>query len=230
MTYFLGGKKRIGDEMAKTIYAVSKDIEYETTFKIKGYCEPFCGMMGVYRHIPDLFKNKIKYKAGDRNPYLIKLWKGLQKGFSPPTTCTKKEYYNMKDKDDKSLKAIFLGFACAIRGVFRSTFNERNIEAQAEECKEIGKIIKNVDLHVGEYSIFSNLKGYVIYCDPPYKGSISPYSIGNVYNTKFDYDLFTEWCRDMSKDNIVFISDYQKPCKECELVWSKGKEKLYLAN
>jgi site-specific DNA-adenine methylase len=231
MTYFLGGKKRIGKEIADNIYNISNVIENESGFIIKGYCEPFCGMMGVYNHIPDLFKNhkpKLKYKGGDRNPYIIKLWKGLQKGFQPPIKCSKKEYYELKENNDNSLKGIFLGFAASIRGIFRSTYLERNIESQANECKRIAKKIKDVHLYTGEYTIFSDLKNYIIYCDPPYKGSISPYSIGEIYNTKFEYDKFIKWCEKMSENNIVFVSEYTKPSSDFKLVWSKGKEKLYV--
>ena len=53
MTLYAGGKKRIGEEIANVIY----DISNESNFKIKGYCEPFCGMMGVYQHIPELWKS-----------------------------------------------------------------------------------------------------------------------------------------------------------------------------
>jgi len=231
MTYFLGGKKRIGKDIAQYIYNISNTVENETNFVIKGYCEPFSGMMGVYQHIPELFKEhkpKLKYKGGDRNPYIIKLWKGLQKGFNPPIKCTKKEYYDLKEKKDETLKGIFLGFAASIRGVFRSTYLERNIESQAIECKKIAKKLKDVKLYTGDYTIFSDLKNYIIYCDPPYKGSVSPYSIGEIYNTKFDYNKFVEWCEKMSENNIIFVSEYTKPSPDFKVVWSKGKEKLYV--
>jgi hypothetical protein len=42
-------------------------------------------------------------------------------------------------------------------------------------------------------------------CDPPYKGTTS-YKTGT-----FDHDKFWEWCRDMSKNNVVFISEYEAP-------------------
>ena len=226
MSYYLGGKKRIGKEIANKIYEVSN--EYEN-IKIIGYAEPFCGMMGVYQYIPELFKdNKIKFKASDRNHYLIKLWKGIQNGYTPPITCNKKEYYKLKDNDSKSLKAIFLGFACSIRGVFRSTYLETNVKLQSEHCKNIGEKIKDVDLYSGDYTMWSHLKNYIIYCDPPYKDSGSPYAIGNIYDTNFDYKKFTKWCEKMSEYNIIFISEYNKPCKECSLVWKKDKEKLFV--
>lgn len=47
MTCYNGGKQRIGKKLADIIYDESLDIEYEYDFTIKGYCEPFCGMLGV---------------------------------------------------------------------------------------------------------------------------------------------------------------------------------------
>lgn len=232
MTFYAGGKKRIGKYIASVIHNISLEIEDTYGFTIQGYCEPFCGMMGVYQHIPELFKNhrpRLAYKAGDRNPYVIKLLNGLKNGFIPPVKCSKSEYERYRERDDDSLKAIFVGFACAIRGVFRSTyFPPNNIPIQAEKCVEIGNKIKGVNLMAGEYTMFSNLKGYVIYCDPPYRNSGSPYSIGDVYDTNFDYDKFVNWCRYMSRNNIVFVSEYTKPAKECQLIWSRGREKLFL--
>ena len=230
MTYYLGGKKKIGKDISIMIKNVSDILDKND--EIKGDCEPFCGMMGVFQYIPETFseKKKMKYIAGDRNPYIIKLWKGLQNGFRPPIKCTKKEYEEMKLKDDKSLKSIFVGFACAIRGVFRSTFIRTDIKVQSEYCKDIGKKIKDVHLSEGDYSQFSKLKNFIIYCDPPYKNSISPYAIGNKYNSKFDYEKFLDWCNKMSENNIVFITEYTKPDKSCVKLYTKGKEKLYVFN
>ena len=59
MTYYPGGKKRIGDEISKIIYETSVYTSSKTNLSIKGYCEPFCGMLGVYQYIPRIFK---KYK------------------------------------------------------------------------------------------------------------------------------------------------------------------------
>jgi DNA adenine methylase len=234
MTYYPGGKKKIGLEISEKIIQISQNLV--DISKIKGYCEPFCGMLGVYQHIPQLLKSQHskKYKkynllAGDRNPYLIKLWKGIQKGWKPPTKCNEKEYYKYKENNSKTLKAIFVGFACAYRGDFRSSFSEeRNISLQAKHATEIGKEIKNVKFKTGDYTMYSNLENYIIYCDPPYKGTQNPYLINNKKNNTFEYEKFIEWCKEMSKHNIIFISEYKKPCKESKLIWKKGKEKLYI--
>ena len=81
-----GGKKRIGKELASRIVDETMDIVGEDEFEIKGYCEPFCGMLGVYQYIPELFEEeglKLKYKAGDTNKSVIMMWNEAQKGWEP---------------------------------------------------------------------------------------------------------------------------------------------------
>jgi len=232
MCYYPGNKKKLGEEIAKQIYDKSLNIAEKENFEIQGYVEPFIGMCGVYKHIPNMFKNyrpKMKFKGGDRNPYLIKLWTGLQNGYNPPTETTEEEYYKYKDNDSKSLKAIWLGFACGHRGIFRSSYNPLfNLKLLAEQSKETAKAIKNVKLKTGDYTMYSDLKGYIIYCDPPYKGTQNGYAIGNSKNSYFDYTEFVDWCKKMSEDNIIFISEYTKPCKEATQIWKKDKEKLFV--
>ena len=58
----------LGNDIAKAIFDESIAIAQDERFNITGYCEPFCGMMGVYKHIPSMYKAeglRIQYKAGD---------------------------------------------------------------------------------------------------------------------------------------------------------------------
>ncbi len=237
MTFYPGGKKYKGKDIAQIIYSFVQNYESEEKNELfLGYCEPFCGMLGVYDNIIDLFSKhvpKLKYKAGDRNPYVITLWQGLQKGWKPPTSCSEKKYYQLKENENISLEAIFVGFACSIRGVFRSTyFPPNNIESQSKKCISIGeKVNKNkIKFSIGEYTQFSNLRNYIIYCDPPYFETQNAYHIGDKKNNIFDYVQFLKWCEKMSEYNLIFISDYNKPHKNCHLIWEKGKEKLFVYN
>ena len=74
MTSYHGGKQRIGLPIAEYIHYIYSIIP---EIKVVGYCEPFAGMLGVYRHIPELFEDNIQtYLAGDTNesgvfPYLV---------------------------------------------------------------------------------------------------------------------------------------------------------------
>ena len=83
----------------------------------------------------------------------------------------------------------------------------KNIEKQR-------KNLQNIKFKCCSYiEINKNIKDFVIYCDPPYKGTLK-------YTTDFDYDEFYKWCKEMSKNNIVLISEYWMP-EEFECIWEK---------
>lgn len=222
MTSYHGGKQRIGKRIANIIYDESIDIEDEYEFTIKGYCEPFCGMLGVYQHIPELFKDhkpKLKYKAGDMNKSVIAMWKAAQKGWKPPTKMTEKEYNRLKkSKRHSSLKG-FVGHQYSFRGIFFGGFQGRydkkktSAPKAAKRVTDIAKKLKDISFSSGNYTSFSNLKGYIIYCDPPYFGT------SQRYKNKFDSSKFWDWCRKMAKHNVVFVSEYLAP-KDFECIFS----------
>ena len=51
----------------------------------------------------------------------------------------------------------------------------------------------------------------LIYCDPPYAEGIG-------YKSDFNHEEFWQWVRDMSKKNIVVVSEYQAP-DDFEAIW-----------
>ena len=57
-----------------------------------------------------------------------------------------------------------------------------------------------------DYTYFSNYQGCLIYCDPPYHGT-TQYGA----NKEFYYNKFWNWIREVSKNNIVLISEYSAP-------------------
>ena len=227
MTAYHGGKQRIGREIANVIYDVSTIIEKESNFKIKGYCEPFCGMLGVYQHIPELFSDhrpKLQYKAGDTNKSVIKMWKEVQKGWVPPTkSISKSRYDTIKNGSDSALKA-FIGCSHSFRGVFCGSYfpqNESKIKHSSDKIRSQKNAISNIRFSDGEYTQYSNLKGFIIYCDPPYRNTQQQYV------NRFDSDIFWDWCKQMSIHNIIFISEYSAPKKTLK-IWNDKKENLYL--
>jgi DNA adenine methylase len=226
MTNYHGGKQKIGKELSKIIYEVSTDIENNYEFDIKGYCEPFCGMLGVYQHIPELFKDhnpKLTYKAGDGNKSVIMMWKAAQKGWKPPTSCSEEHYNELKYNKKDSAEKGFIGHQYSFGGQYFMGYrgiygNKTRYEKASENVIRISKEIKNVDFRYGDYTQFSDLKGYIIYCDPPYSNSKQIYSS----QYKFDTEKFWEWCDTMSENNILFVSEYKIPKKlKAELVFSK---------
>lgn len=238
MTSYHGGKQRIGKDIAETIYMVSTIIEDYSSFKIKGYCEPFCGMLGVYQHIPHLFeghKPKLKYKAGDINESVIKMWKATQKGWVPPTRkYSKKEFLSLAGNGDSSAEKGYVGHFYGYMGKYFKPFENRSTKTRRQNTPQkivdIAAKLDNVQFTHGSYTQFSQLKGYIIYCDPPYQ--IQHYYYDQENNKlSFDHDKFWNWCRMMSRNNIVFVSEYNAP-DYFQLVWKheNSKEKLFICN
>jgi DNA adenine methylase len=248
MTAYHGGKQRIGKKLAEIIYDESTIIEKEDGFEIKGYCEPFCGMLGVYQQIPDLFedhKPRLKYMAGDTNKSVIMMWQAAQKGWKPPKTSTEKEYDRLWNSGDSALKG-YIGHQYSFGGQFFNGYapkygKTKDSSKASNNVVKIASRLKKVSFYSKPYTHFSNLQGYVIYCDPPYDNTLSRYYTGSKKERKkFDSDEFFNWCRKMSEKNIVYVSSYNAP-KDFECIFSsshkltgintsnkKRTEKLYI--
>ena len=220
MTSYHGGKYKTGKIIAENIFKTVLEFK---DFKPKGYCEPFCGMLGVYKHIPDFFDNKfknMKYKAGDINKSVIEMWKALQNGWKPNSkTISRKEFLKLSKNGKSSPLKGFVGFHNGFMGKYFKPFNKTTVTRNKNKIKELSNIadtLQDVKFKSGSYTQYSNLKNYIIYCDPPY------YNKKNINKHIFYYDengisfgwnqkKFLNWCLKMSKHNILFISGYTYP-------------------
>lgn len=236
MTSYHGGKQKIGKEIASVITEYIfflKDIlethRVDIGYDIKGYCEPFCGMLGVYQHVyknlEDITSTKFKFLAGDYNESLIMMWKKAQKGWIPPKYCSEEKYNKLKNSSKPSAEKGFIGHQYSYGGQYFKGYrgkykNKDTYEKAAENVRDIGKLLKKVNFKHGSYTQFSKLKGYVIYCDPPYSVGESYYFDEKRNRISFDHTEFWKWCLEMSKHNIVFVSDYNLPS------WLKGSKQI----
>jgi site-specific DNA-adenine methylase len=214
MTAYHGGKQRLGKQLAEIIVDTSLDIADDEDFDIIGYCEPFCGMLGVYQHIPDMFEeegyNDLKYLAGDGNGSVIKMWQAAQKGWKPPTTCSEKKFFDLKYSKGDSAEKGYIGHQYSFGGQWFKGYspkfgNNKNSSKASKNVSQISYELNCVKFNCGSYEQYSNLKGFVIYCDPPYSNSHCKYTID------FDSKNFWDWCKEMSKYNIIFVSNYTAP-------------------
>ena len=225
MTFYHGGKKRIGERLAQVIVETSIEIE---NFKIRGYCEPFGGMLSVYKHIPYLFEEKglgnLEYLAGDTNESVVEMWKAAQIGWKPPSeTCSKKKFEKLKSSNSCTALKGFVGHAYTFRGVFFDGYFLHPKSRRANnrtDVIETSRELHDVGFFTGPYTQFGDLRGFVIYCDPPYEGTSCRYYDGKGYKNRlaFDNKSFWDWCCKMSRENIVFVSEYAAPT---------GYEKVY---
>lgn len=158
----------------------------------------------------------------DKHPYLIEMYKELQRGWIPPTKLSKEEYLHIKDnKDENPHLTGFVGFGCSFAGKWFGGYakdkSDRNYCLNAHNS-----IIKKMDGLMDSYFDCKDYKDLnpdnsIIYCDPPYKGT-TQYSKKLVGD--FDTDEFWDIMRKWSKNNIVLISEYEAP-DDFEVVWQQ---------
>ncbi len=134
-------------------------------------------------------------------------------------------------------------FVCGFGGKFEGGYGRdktgRNYAMEGvRNAQKQSPHLQGVKLIQGSYDEYSHLKNCLIYCDPPYKGTIK-YKTGN-----FNHDKFWDWCREMSQSNVVFVSEYDAP-KDFLCLWEgkisinfphqrktgkTAKEKLFIHN
>lgn len=203
----MGSKARLSKYLSPIINNLIKD------FNIKTYIEPFVGGANMIQHI-----NCQRKIGSDNNRYLIALWNALKNGWIPPKEISREKYNDIKQNkemyDDELVAVVgfcstynakwFGGYAGIVDtkiGTKRNYYDEsiRNI------LKQIGKL-NDVEFLNFNYLLYSDLQNNLIYCDPPYQGTTK-------YGTSkyFDYEVFWDWVRKLSQDNIVLVSEYDAP-------------------
>ena len=212
---YVGSKNRLAKELVPIIQSYITD-------DTKGYLEPFVGGANM------IDKIECDNKFGcDIHEELIELLKYIQDTNNIlPKTITEEEYNKVRLNKDKYEKWYvgFVGFCATFgakyfggyaRGFKEDKITPRDIPAESiRNIEKQRKNLQNIKFKCCSYDeINKNIKDFVIYCDPPYKGTLK-------YTTYFDYDKFYKWCKEMSKNNVVLISEYWMP-EEFECIWEK---------
>lgn len=215
MSSYHGGKQKVGLEIAQNIYKYTTKMEKKHNLRLIGYVEPFCGMLGVYRHIPQLFDRDMTYLAGDYNESVIKMWKKAQKGWTPPKSCTETIYKHLRKQKRSSAERGFVGHQYSYGGQYFRQFagkygKNTSQPDSAKRVVDIANILQDVAFTNGSYTQFLSLVGYVIYCDPPY-AKRNEYFEENGDKVHFDTEVFWLTVRYLSKKNLVIISEYDAP-------------------
>ena len=222
--WYVGSKNKIAKDLVPIIQSY-------ITEDTKGYLEPFVGGANIIDKIN--CNNKI---GCDIHKQLIAL---LQKAQNQPNDIpdiiTEEEYIAVKN-NKSNYEDWYVGLVgfCAtfgakyFGGYARSKADKykgektamaiKNLKKQATNLKGIKFINCNfLDLPKDE------IKGYVIYCDIPYKGT-TKYATAD-----FPYDEFYEWAKEMARYNTVLISEYDMP-EEFKCIWQKETKANFDSN
>ena len=192
-------------------------IESYLTNDTVAYIEPFVGGGNMIDKID--FHTKIGY---DIDKYAIAVLNGLKNGQLPPYEVSKEQYIDIKENKDKYSDFLvgYIGYELSFGAKFfggyvkRDDFKKRGDIYSYRHCVKQAEKLKDIMFECHDFRDIDNLKNCVIYIDPPYKNTTS-------YQGKdFPYEEFYNWCRNMSKDNIVLVSEYNMP-DDFECIWQK---------
>lgn len=207
---YLGSKNKISKYIASIIQSyIDKGYDY--------YLEPFVGGGNMIDKIQ--CSNKI---GSDIDKYVIAVLTGLRDGETPPKEVSEEMYFDVKYNKDKYSDFLvgYIGYELSFGAKWFGGYVKRDDKKfrgdiySYNNCIKQAKYLSNIEFKCCSFDSYKDLSGYVIYCDPPYKGATS-------YKQKnFDYELFYDWVRKMSKNNIVLVSEYSMP-SDFKCIWEK---------
>lgn len=196
MQYF-GGKTKVSNQIVEYLESVRK--ENQT------YIEPFVGG-GII-----CSKMSGERKAYDYNEYLIEMYKAVQGGYELPNCISEEEYkYIREHKDDDKALTGFVGFGCSFAGKWfggyaRNKSNHNYCLASKNSLLRKMSTMYDVTFEWKDYKKL-DLHDCLVYCDPPYANT-TKYTGTPDFDTNKFWDVMREW----SKDNDVYISEYEAP-------------------
>lgn len=202
---YMGGKTRLAKWL---IPVIIKDRKPNQT-----YAEPFCGGLGSLSEVHG------KRIAGDINPYLIAMWKGVKENRRRRTKISKaifdsakKDFTNGTNENFDDFQIGWIGSVASFRGRMFKGFGKTDksgrqyLQEHIRSIRKQAKGLGTVDFYHCNYWQLPIPKRSIIYCDPPYSGT------DGYLGMEFDHDKFWEWCRMKSlKGHQVFVSEYNAP-------------------
>lgn len=221
---YQGSKNRL----AKYIIPILQ--KYIDDNNISVFIDCFCGGANV------VDKVKCKYRiASDYNENLITLLKYVQSDNNltiAPNECTFEHYSEVRSNKNTGKYTqeyvALIGYCASYGGRYfdggygRDARGSRSIYTErVTNLKEQAPNLKDIKFYVKDYKDYLklNIKNALIYCDPPYKNT-KQYSKQDI-----NYEEFYDFCRTMSKNNIVVISEYQMP-DDFTCIWQKERKVL----
>lgn len=211
---YLGSKNRLSKHLKPIIESY---IDENT----QAYIEPFVGggnMIDKIEVPPGV--RRIGY---DVDKYCIAVLQGLRDGRLPLLEVSKELYDHVKQNKEEydDFTVGYIGYELSFGSKFFAGYAKRDDRKKRgdvyswKHCMAQADRLRDIEFAVKDFRDLEEVKGCVIYCDPPYRGTTEYKGV-----PPFPYEEFYDWCRRMSKDNTVLVSEYDMP-EDFEVVWEK---------
>ena len=219
---YQGSKNRISKELIPIIQKYIDDSNSDT------YIELFVGGANVIDKVS--CKNRIGY---DINKSVITLLKYAQNDPDlsiAPEDCPFEHYADVRANQNTGKYSqeyvALIGYSASYGGRYfdggygRDSRGVRNIyKERIVNFKTQTPYLKDIEFNVMDYKDLdiSKYNNCVFYLDPPYKNT------KNYSRQSINYEEFYDFCRELSKNNTVLISEYDMP-DDFECIWEKSKK------
>jgi len=204
---YVGGKTRIAGWIVENVLRVSGN-------KSK-YLEPFVGSGAVFTRLSPFFSSAT---AGDAHPDLILMWQAIADGWEPPEHITREEYVKLRKSAPSALRG-FAGFGASFGGKFFGGYVDTAWDehwqrwtkpylAAARTSVLKSRIPFNgATIACCDYRDHTPDADTVVYCDPPYAGTLEYRGAG-----AFDHGTFWQTMEEWSATGAtVIVSEMQAP-------------------
>ena len=219
--WYMGSKNRLSKYLVPIIESYIDE-------KTEGYMEPFVGGANIIDKVN--CDNKIGY---DVHKELIALLNYVKVNNDIPEIITEEEYKKVKNNKEnyEDWYVGLVGFCSTFGAKYfggyarskKDKFNGEKSYLAIKNLKKQSVNFTNITFECEDFRKIKNIKNHVIYCDPPYRNTTK-------YKTEtFPYEEFYDWCRQMSKDNTVLISEYWMP-DDFECIWEKESKVNFDSN
>lgn len=206
---YVGSKKRLAARLATEIKQRSNGRSI--------YWEPFLGGANSFSKIAPMFNQAY---GSDSHEDLILMWKAARDGWVPPFIVSETEYAELRVASPSALRG-FVGFGGSFGGKWFGGYarggknadgtprnhqaeSARAVLARVKEMKSTGTYIKFRQANYSDYDVTSD---YVVYCDPPYRSTLTYAQSG-----QFNHDDFWRWAeRQHYNGALILVSEYSAP-------------------
>lgn len=198
---YVGGKVR----QARTIASLILHRASETSI----YWEPFLGGASVMAAVAPQFPGECR--ASDLNLDLVLLWRAARDGWVPPAVMTREEYEALRDAPPSPLRA-WAAFAASYNGKwwggYGPTASGRDYLAESVRSTiRKASALRGVSIECHSYDWCQPNAGDVVYCDPPYAGTLDYGATRG-----FDHEAFWGKMAEWSDAGVsVLVSEYAAP-------------------
>lgn len=215
MTCYHGGKSRSANSIASCILSYINKHDLAPTV----YIEPFCGMASVLGAVKRTVPGLASFSASDASGSVIAMWRAIQQGWIPPSTCSLEEFMALKYDKTTTAEKGYIGHRYSYGGSYFASFVDRAKSLEQADAYVQNFVKKARDTADGvvftqqDYkdAVPANTEGAIVYCDPPYYNTYRNYYDDNRKAIAFKTDEFWEWVFKVSVKNTVFVSEASVP-------------------